>query len=100
MSKIKAIIWDWNGTLLDDLNCCIQIMNMMLQKRNLPKITIADYQDHFSFPVINYYLKLGFNFQKENFNEVSHEFIALYNSQAHTCTLQPDSIETIKKTKK
>jgi phosphoglycolate phosphatase len=33
--KYKHIIWDWNGTLIDDAWLCVDIMNKILEKRNL-----------------------------------------------------------------
>ena len=38
---MKYIIWDWNGTLLDDVPLCVEIMNTMLKKRRLPELEIS-----------------------------------------------------------
>ena len=57
--KIKYIIWDWNGTLIDDAWLFVDLMNDELNSRNLPNITINDYQKYFTFPVKKYYEKLG-----------------------------------------
>jgi len=99
MTNIQTIIWDWNGTLLNDLNCCIEIMNIMLKKRSLSPITKTHYQNNFSFPVIKYYEKVGFNFKKESFTKVSEEFIALYRKKSNLCSLQPDALKIIKQFK-
>ena len=64
--KIKYIIWDWNGTLIDDAWLFVEIMNEELKERMLPQINIQDYRQHFTFPVKKYYERLGFDFQKEN----------------------------------
>ena len=37
--KYKHIIWDWNGTLLDDCDLCLQSFNISLKKRDLSQIT-------------------------------------------------------------
>ncbi len=29
----KHIIWDWNGTLLDDVKACVDAINNMLDKK-------------------------------------------------------------------
>jgi phosphoglycolate phosphatase len=65
--QISGIIWDWNGTLLDDTELSVQTMNQMLQKRNLQQLTHASYKEVFSFPVKDYYRKIGFNFTSEPF---------------------------------
>jgi len=91
----KRIIWDWNGTLLDDLTQCVVIMNQMLAKRRLKPITVEEYKDVFTFPVKLYYEQLGFDFTKEDFQDVSVEFIDLYNKISLSCPLHRDAQETI-----
>jgi len=73
-----SIIWDWNGTLLDDVDICIDTINFSLGKRNLPLLTKKRYREIFTFPVIEYYKKAGFDFSQNSFDELSHEFIELY----------------------
>ncbi len=83
--KVKHIIWDWNGTLLDDLWLSIEAINIVLQRYHLPPITTAKYLDIFTFPVIDYYRKLGFDFAKHPFEQVGTEFIEEYTR----CQLKP-----------
>ena len=85
--KYKHIIWDWNGTLLDDNWFCVEVINTLLAKRKMPLTTLAKYREIFGFPVIDYYKKLGFDFTKEDFREVSIEFIELYKKLSIKCTL-------------
>ena len=66
ISQIHHIIWDWNGTLINDAWLFVEIMNEELKDRKLPLITVKDYRKHFTFPVKKYYENLGFNFEKEN----------------------------------
>ena len=73
--KYKHIIWDWNGTLIDDRLFCIKIMNEVLKKRDMEAMTEEWFLDNFCFPVKDYYLKLGFNFEKESFDISGTEFI-------------------------
>ena len=81
--KIKHIIWDWNGTLLDDCWLCVESINKSLLKRGLPLIDEEKYLDIFCFPVEDYYIKLGFDFEKEPFTVSGSEFIANYNARFH-----------------
>ena len=73
--KYKHIIWDWNGTLINDAWLCVVIMNNILEKRGLDLITIDDYREQFTFPVRDYYIKLGFDFSVEPFEVCGMEFI-------------------------
>ena len=41
--KYKHIIWDWNGTLVNDLTLCVDLLNVSLEKRGLPLISEDNY---------------------------------------------------------
>ena len=57
---MKRIVWDWNGTLLNDVNLCFECINRLLVSKNLdPLIDLAAYRDIFEFPIQNYYQKAG-----------------------------------------
>lgn len=84
---MQTIIWDWNGTLLNDLDLCIATINQLLQKRGLPLLTPNSYKERFSFPVKDYYEKIGFDFSKEDFEIPAREFIDLYNGGVSDCAL-------------
>ena len=64
--KYQHIIWDWNGTLLNDAWLFVDIMNGVLSNRKLPLITVDDYRKLFCFPVKDYYKKLGFDLENES----------------------------------
>lgn len=87
----RHIIWDWNGTLLDDLDVCIEVMNAILARRRLPDLTRARYHTLFDFPVRNYYERLGFDPQIDGFEQLSVEFIAGYEARRLDATLHPGS---------
>jgi phosphoglycolate phosphatase len=81
------IIWDWNGTLLDDVDLCVMTMSAILSKYMLPTLTREKYREQFCFPVIEYYKKLGFDFDKVPFAVVADEFIELYKKNLHESRL-------------
>jgi len=97
LSKYKHIIWDWNGTLINDIWLVVEIMNKMLKKRNMPGIDLKKYGEIFDFPVIDYYAKLGFNFSKESFEELTVEFISEYYTRFNECKLFNEVEEVLKK---
>ena len=93
--SFTSIIWDWNGTLLNDLSFCIETINKLLYKRKLPILSEERYKDIFTFPVVNYYKKIGFDFSKEDFALPALEFIDQYNSNVHNCHLHASSLEVL-----
>lgn len=83
----KHVIWDWNGTLLDDVQLCADIINQILKKRNLPPLSVQKYKDIFTFPVVDYYKEAGLDISGDNFEIMSHEFIDEYELQKLNCRL-------------
>jgi phosphoglycolate phosphatase len=75
---MKHILWDWNGTLLDDVDACIVAVNKLLGRRQMPLVDKEKYRSIFTFPVIEYYKKLGFNFEIDDFDAMAREYIAQY----------------------
>ncbi len=83
------IIWDWNGTLLNDVKLCADIMNNLLRKRSLPTISFNRYRKIFTFPVKDYYIKAGHNFVRESFKKIGKDFIDQYEKRKFECDLFP-----------
>lgn len=94
--KYKHIIWDWNGTLLDDRWLCVEGINESLKKRSLPIITEEIYKKVFSFPVEDYYERLGFDFKQEPFEVAGDEFVAYYAKFFHKTKLHNQVSSVIK----
>ena len=95
MIALKHIIWDWNGTMLDDRWLTIAAMNIVLARRNMAELTEDRYLQLFTFPVIEYYRRLGFDFDKEPFSVSGSEFINEYNARAFEPQLHDGIIDLI-----
>ncbi len=95
MQKTRTVIWDWNGTLLDDVEICIAAINIMLGERRKNLIDRDTYRDIFTFPVKEYYLKAGFAFDDEPFEKPALEFIEHYTGMAGKAPLFSDVEETL-----
>jgi len=71
---VRHVIWDWNGTLLDDTQAGVNAVNAMLAARGLPTIGITRYRDIFGFPVRNFYSAVGFRLESEDWDAMAREF--------------------------
>ncbi len=85
----KHIIWDWNGTLLDDVDLSLEAINIVLARYNRPVLQRKRYLKIFTFPVIEYYKKLGFDFGKTPFSIIGTEFIEEYTARMLAVKLHP-----------
>jgi phosphoglycolate phosphatase len=78
INHYKHIIWDWNGTLFDDVELCVDIINGILTKRSIAKLSLEQYRDIFTFPVQDYYIKAGLDFSIYPFEELGKEWMDAY----------------------
>jgi len=98
--KYKHIIWDWNGTLLDDAWLSVEVINSILKKYDKPLLTLDSYRRIFDFPVKDYYQRIGFDFSINPFKVVGTEFIEAYKKRWQECSLHRDAekvLETIRR---
>lgn len=95
LSRYRHIIWDWNGTLLDDLDYSIGVMNALLARRQLPLLHRARYHALFDFPVRAYYERLGFDAAADPFEKLSTEFITGYDARRTDAPLHTHAAATL-----
>ena len=88
--KYTHVLWDFNGTLLDDVEPCIKSINELLTRHGLEKLTgLSQYQSVFGFPIIDYYRRIGFDFDKTSYDELAVEWVKLYNEYNRPLKLCP-----------
>lgn len=97
--KYDAVIFDWNGTVLDDVQACYEILCKMLTTYGVKTVTMEEYREAFCFPVIEYYKKVGFVFENYTFEEVASRFVPMYDRAYPKCTLYEGIVDLAKKLK-
>ena len=91
MNQYTHVLWDFNGTLFDDVAACIQSANVLLENHGMPKLTSLEaYRESFGFPVIEYYKRLGFDFEKQSYADLAVEWVAYYLKYSAASSLYPD----------
>ncbi len=98
--KYKYIIWDWNGTLLDDAALSVEVFNKMCDNFGLPNISLETYRADFKFPVIKFYEEHGYDFSKIDFQKVGHFYVSEYNKRRFKCKLQKGANEAMSELQK
>lgn len=91
------VVWDWNGTLLDDLDCCLDVTNQMLAEFGLPVLDgVAAYRSVFRFPIVEYYADLGFDTSPEgNFDAAARRYLELYTPASASCGLHEGATDIL-----
>lgn len=95
LENYRYIIWDWNGTLLDDVWLCVETINSLLREYGLAEVDEEKYQENFDFPVRGYYEHLGFDFEKLSFEKIAVDFIERYYARLNECKMHPDAMGTL-----
>jgi len=95
LNNYNHIIWDWNGTLFDDVKLCADIMNVLLTQESLPNISVQKYKSIFTFPVIDYYKIAGHTFEKKSFELLGKQFMDEYELRKDNCQLYPGVTELL-----
>lgn len=93
--KYNHIIWDWNGTLLNDVDYCRRIINRILLKNNLPELSLEKYREIFTFPVQDYYKAAGLDFSKTSFEILGKDFIDEYEEKKLSCDLFANVVDVL-----
>ncbi|MBE6593797.1 MAG: HAD family hydrolase [Ruminococcaceae bacterium] len=89
-------IWDFNGTIFDDVDAGIESVNALLFERRLPIIESKEaYREVFDFPIIEYYRKIGFDFEKEPYEVIAPLWVELYMENSKRSKLFDDVISAI-----
>jgi len=96
LNNFKYIIWDWNGTLFNDTELCVDIINGILLRRKLQTLTLKKYREIFTFPVKEYYRKTGLDFNKYSFEILGKEWMDEYETRKHEASLHEGAIDILK----
>lgn len=82
------ILWDFNGTILNDVEVGFESANILLTRHGLNELkSIEEYRKIFCFPIIDYYRKLGFDFNKNPYRELAVEWVSIYNENVYKAKL-------------
>ena len=93
--KKKHIIWDFNGTLLNDAQLSVDCDNHVFDELGLPHITIEDYRAHMTMPVRDFYTALGIDLNIYPYETIARIWLDMFNGMAVSCGLVPGALEAI-----
>lgn len=95
----RHVIWDWNGTILDDVDYAVTTINWQLARHNLPTLSYAEYRACFDFPIRDYYDRLGFDYTRTSFESLCHDYIEKYMAGYRQCRPFPAVLEVLQQTR-
>jgi len=90
----NLIIWDWNGTLIDDLQISIDAVNDMMDVRGLPRITKEQYHSYIDTPIINFYRHV-LSPNELNIDKIVPEFNRFYFERIKQAKLMAGAVDAL-----
>ncbi len=91
----KHVIWDWNGTLLDDVNLGHRLLNNFQELKGVKLSSLEEYRGMFTFPITDFYKKAGLFENMESFRKLADIYIKKYEAGLEKCSLQKDAKEVL-----
>lgn len=92
--RYTHIIWDWNGTLLNDVSASLASINDMLKIREMPPIDIDIYRESIGVPIRKFYERV-FDMEKEDYSIIINQYNNGYLKHLEACKLTDGAIEAI-----
>lgn len=90
------VVWDWNGTLLDDLGAVVESVNAGLSELGVGPIDADVYRTHYTRPVKAFYdALLGRDVTPQEWIRIDEVFHRIYAELAGEMSLADDAIEAM-----
>lgn len=89
---MRHVVWDWNGTLLNDFPIILKAANATLSQMDLAPISGDDYRDNYVRPVPRFYESLlGRSLSNEEFRVLDEGFYRAYRNAVAEAELTIDA---------
>ncbi|MDH6577192.1 HAD family hydrolase [Kitasatospora sp. MAP5-34] len=90
------IVWDWNGTLLHDMDAVVAASNAAFATLGVPPITVERYRELYCFPIPRFYaLLLGREPSAQEWVVLDAAFQERYAELSEACALTPGAAELL-----
>ena len=91
-----TIFWDWNGTLLDDVEFSLDCLNRLLAEFGYPqRYSLTAYREIFGFPIQEYYVRAGFDFGRHPYPMLAQRYMELYYAGERACPVFASAAATL-----
>ena len=94
-NKYTHVFWDWNGTIIDDLEINFSVINTLLSNRKKDIISLFQYRQAFTFPIKEFYDRVGLPINDEEYEKLVSDYWALYKSKVKDIPLMIGVLEVL-----
>lgn len=94
--SVQHVVWDWNGTLLDDLEVVLGAVNVAMATLDGPPVDGDIYRTHFTRPIQHFYEGLlGRSISESEWHLLNDTYHEAYYSQVHDAPLAFDALDAL-----
>lgn len=94
MPKYNFVVWDWNGTLLNDLSASLNSVNDMLDLREMEHIGVDFYKECICTPIKGFYDRV-FDMDNEDYSVIIKQYNDGYLRHLDSCSLTDGAIDAL-----
>ncbi|OHX14281.1 HAD family hydrolase [Chromobacterium sphagni] len=95
LAGIEHLVFDWNGTLIDDIELAVAAVNRCCERFQVPPVTRERYRRDFGFPIADFYARLGFDFARNSFAEIVAVYLGHFDAHVGHCRLHAGASELL-----
>lgn len=99
-NRYSYVFWDWNGTIIDDLKINFSVINTLLSDRKIPTISLSEYRKTFTFPIKEFYKRVGFPIEGVEYEQLVHDYWELYKGKSNDIPLMTGALDVLNELKK
>src|SRR6266516_840195 len=90
------IVWDWNGTLFDDIHAVVEATNEIFVPYGLGSIDVDGFRTTYTRPIwVMYERLLGRDLAEGEWERLDHAFHESYHRIMDRCGLAADALDTL-----
>ncbi len=91
MRRKKHVIWDWNGTLLNDVIIGYEVFAEICRAHDIGEPTLEDYQRYYQHPIELLYKAAGFDLEKVSIQVIAERWHVEYRQRLNRARLFDDA---------
>ncbi|MEX3628909.1 MAG: HAD family hydrolase [Burkholderia sp.] len=92
---IEHLVFDWNGTLIDDLDLAVRSVNRCSSRFGIAPVTHERYRALFGFPIAGFYAALGFDLERVPFATVVQHYLESFDTGVADCALHAGALDLL-----
>lgn len=97
--KYTHFVWDWNGTLLDDVEVAVDCVNDMLDSLGIKRTCLDEYYEYMDIPLQKYYAHFV-DFDKYPYERCTEDFQRNYARRINDTEIFGDAVEVLDELKR